>query len=73
MGRDARHRKSGSDDMHGLFTGTQANPFETFEGAHPDQEAAEAAARPHEDAGSFCAVVPLGFEAATYLTADPED
>ena len=55
-----------------LFSGTQEDPFSTFEGLFPDHEAATAAAHPLEDGGSFCAVVPVGFDDASYLTADPE-
>lgn len=57
---------------HALFQGEQSDPFATFENVYPDADAAMAAARKLENSGMFCAIVPLGVDAASYLTADPE-
>lgn len=55
-----------------VFSGTQEDPFVTFEGSFEDAGAAAPAVRKLEDGGAFCATVPIGFDQATYLTADPE-
>lgn len=55
-----------------VFSGTQEDPFVTFEGSFEGADAAAPAVRRLEDGGAFCATVPIGFDQATYLTADPE-
>lgn len=55
-----------------VFSGTQEDPFVTFEGSFENVGAAAPTVRRIEDRGAFCATVPIGFDHATYLTADPE-